>query len=130
MNKNTQKLAVLIFLLALGYPFIVYAVSYSPIPARREEKAAKGLRKKGETVCLFQSGTGDVKKIIVTGDVIAVFREYPEHVFTQVGKIKVILYLSDYYIKGEVAEGEVRAGDVAKKRDAAGLVITDGERCR
>jgi hypothetical protein len=43
------------------------AVSYPVIEDQREEKAAKGIREKGETVCLFQSGTEDVKKTIGIG---------------------------------------------------------------
>jgi hypothetical protein len=105
------------------------AVSPSPIPGERAEKAAKGIKVKGETVCLFQSGTPDVKMAISTGDVLVVYRESESHELKEVGKIKVLSYVGEDYLKGEVVEGELKAGDIAKKGDVASLVISSGDKC-
>jgi hypothetical protein len=114
----------------MGCPLIANAVSVSPIPEQREEKAAKGIREKGEMVCLFHSGTADVKKTIGAGDLLTVYREIEKHDLKEVGKIKVHSYIGEDYLNGEVVEGEVRTGDIAKKGDAASLVISSGDKCK
>jgi hypothetical protein len=129
MKKKMNSAAVVLLVLVFGFPFQTSAVSPSPIPGEREEKAAKGIREKGESVCLFQSGTEDVKKTININDILVVFREGPKHDFREVGKVRVISYVGDDYIKGEVVEGEVQAGDIAKKGDAASLVISSFDKC-
>jgi hypothetical protein len=32
--------------------------------------------------------------------------------------------------KGEVVEGELKAGDIAKKGDVASLIISSGDKCK
>ena len=130
MKKIVQILIVMILSAAIGFPLRVKAVSYSPVPAEREEKAAKGIIEKGEMVCLFQSGTADVKKAININDLIVVYREGPKHELKEVGKIKVLSYAGADYLKGEVVEGEIRTGDVAKKGDVASLVVSSDEKCK
>jgi len=130
MKKIVQILIVMILSAAIGFPLRVKAVSYSPVPAEREEKAAKGIIEKGEIVCLFQSGTADVKKAISVNDVIVVYREGPKQELKEVGKIKVISYSGEDYLKGEVVEGKIKAGDIAKIGDVASLVIAPGDKCK
>lgn len=129
MSRIVSKV-ILSVLVCLGCPLISDAVSFSPIPEQREEKSAKGIREKGEAVCLFQSGTEDVKKTISVHDVLVVFREDPKHEFREVGKVKVLSYAGENYIKGVVVEGEIRTGDIAKKDDAASLVISFEDNCK
>src|SRR5512139_2099831 len=107
---------------SVGLPLRANAVSPSPIPGEREERAAKGIKVTGETVCLFQSGTADVKKAISIGDVLVVYREGPKHELKEVGKIKVLSYSGEDYLKGDVVEGEIKAGDIAKKGEVASLI--------
>jgi len=130
MKKRSWFLVVLFPLVVVGISLRADAVSPSPVPEERAEKAAKGIREKGELVCLFQSGTEDVKKTINVHDVIVVFREGPKHDLREVGKVKVLSYAGDDYIKGVVMEGEVQSGDIAKKGDVAGLVISSEDKCR
>ena len=130
MEKRAQILMVMIFSAAIGFPLLAEAVSFSPVPAEREEKAAKGLIEKGAMICLFQSGTADVKKAISINDVLVVFREGPKHELKEVGKIKVLSYAGEDYLKGEVLEGEIKAGDIAKKGEVASLVISPGDKCK
>lgn len=129
MKKIAELLAVLLILFA-GLPQLVIAVSWSPIEAERVEKAAKGIMEKGAMVCLFQSGTEDVKKAISMGDVLIVYREGPKHELKEVGKIKVLSYSGEDYLKGEVVEGEIKPGDIAKKGEVASLVISPGDKCK
>jgi len=129
MNRIV-RIVILSILLCMGCPPIADAVSVSPIPEQREEKAAKGIREKGEMVCLFQSGTADVKNTISAGDLLTVYREIGKHDLKEVGKIKVHFYIGEDYLKAEVVEGEVRTGDIAKKGDAASLVISSGDKCK
>jgi hypothetical protein len=93
------------------------------------EKAAKGIMGKGATVCLFQSGTADVRKEIHINDILIVYQEHQNHQLNEVGKIKILTYVGGDYLKGEVVEGEVKAGDIAKKGDVATLVISAEDKC-
>ena len=128
MKKIAGLLAVLLILCA-GMPQRVKAVSWSPIQEEREEKAAKGIMVKGTVVCLFQSGTADVKKAININDILPVYRESKSHELKEVGKIKVLSYVGEDYLKGEIVEGELKAGDIAKKGDVASLIISSGDKC-
>jgi hypothetical protein len=129
MKKIGTLLAVLL-ISCMGLPQLANAVSWSPLQEEREEKAAKGIMEKGTIVCLFQSGTAEVKKAISIGDVIVVYREGPKHELKEVGKIKVLSYVGEDYLKGEVVEGELKVGDIAKKGDVASLIISSGEKCK
>jgi hypothetical protein len=53
--KRVNWILVIMFLsLFSGFPLSASAVSPSPIPDEHEERIAKGIKVKGETVCLFQ----------------------------------------------------------------------------
>jgi beta-lactam-binding protein with PASTA domain len=130
MKKIAGIFIVMILSAVVGFPLPSEAVSFSPVPAEREEKAAKGIIEKGAMVCLFQSGTADVKKAISIGDLIVVYREGPKQELKEVGKIKVLSYAGEDYLKGEVVEGEIKAGDIAKKGEVASLVISPGDKCK
>jgi len=129
MAKAMMVCAVLIILL-MGLSQFVSAVSWSPLQEEREEKATKGFMVKGDDVCLFQSGTADVKKTINTNDILPVYRENKAHELKEVGKIKVLSYVGEDYLKREVVEGELKAGDIAKKGDVASLIIVSQDKCK
>jgi hypothetical protein len=128
--KEIAKLLAVLLILCAGLPQLVNAVSWSPLQEEREEKAAKGIMTKGTVVCLFESGTADVKKAINVNDILPVYRESKSHELKEVGKIKVLSYIGEDYLKGEVVEGEVMAGDIAKKGDVASLIISIGDKCK
>jgi len=130
MKKITWILILIVLSSVIGFPMRVYAVSYSPVEEEREKKIAQGFLEVGDIVCMFQSGTPDVKKAINIGDVLVVYRERQKHSLKEVGKIKVLSYSGEDYLKGEVVEGEIKAGDIAKKGEAASLVISSGEKCK
>jgi hypothetical protein len=129
MEKIGKLLAVLL-ISCMGLPQLVNAVSWSPLQEEREDKAAKGIMVKGTVVCLFQSGTADVKMAINISDLLVVYREGPKHALKEVGKIKVLSYVGEDYLKGEVVEGELKAGDIAKKGDVASLIIASENSCK
>ena len=128
--RKIAKLLVVLLISCAGLPQLVNAVSWSPLQEEREEKAAKGLMVKGTVVCLFQSGTADVKKAINVNDILPVYRESKSHELKEVGKIKVLSYVGEDYLKGEIVEGELKAGDIAKKGDVASLIISSGDKCK
>ncbi len=129
MNRFSRYLAVAFILLTMSsWPGIARAVSYSSVVERHEEKIAKGIRERGETVCLFQSGTADVRKEIQIDDVLVVYRETTPKNLSKRGKIKVLSFVGEDYLKGVVVEGEVQTGDIAKKGDAASMVISSEDK--
>ena len=121
---------VVLLALTSGLPFHAQAVSFSPVTGEQEEKQVKGIRGKGGIVCLFQSGTEDVRKTIAIGDILVVYRQGNNHAVLEVGKIRVQSYTRENYMKGEVVDGQVRAGDIAKKGSVASLVIADDGACK
>ena len=130
MNKYARNIVVLLFALVLAWPPAARAVSYSTIQEQREEQTAKGVREKGETVCLFQSGTPDVKSEIKVNDLLVAYRETETHNLVPVGKLKVLSFVGTDYLKAVVVEGEVMTGDIAKKGDVASLVISHEDKCK
>jgi hypothetical protein len=128
--KKIAKLLALLLLVCAGLPQLVNAVSWSPLQEERDEKSAKGIMVKGTIVCLFQSGTADVKKAINVNDILPVYRESKSHELKEVGKIKVLSYRGEDYLKGEVVEGELMVGDIAKKGEVASLIISSGDKCK
>jgi len=130
MKKIVRILTVMILSSVIGFPLLSEAVSFSPFPEEREEKAAKGIMEKGAMVCLFQSGTADVKKAISINNILVVYREGSNHELQEVGKIKVLSYSGEDYLKGLVVEGGIKSGDIAKKGDAASLVISPEDKCK
>jgi len=129
MKKIGMLLAVLL-ISCMGLPLLANAVSWSPLQEEYEENAAKGIMEKGAIICLFQSGTADVKKAIRINDIFPVYRESNTHELKEVGKIKVLSYVGEYYLKGEIVEGELKVGDIAKKGDVASLIISSGDKCK
>jgi len=128
--RKLGKLLAILLVSSLGLPHLVNAVSWSPLEEEREAQTAKGVMVKGAVVCLFQSGTLDVKKAINVNDILPVYRESKSHELKEIGKIKVLSYVGEDYLKGEVIEGEIKAGDIAKKGDVASLIISLGNRCQ
>ena len=128
--KKVKMLFALLLIVCIGLPRLANAISWSPLLEEREENAAKGIMVKGTVVCLFQSGTPDVKTAININDTLSVYRESKSHELTEVGKIKVLSYVGEDYLKGEIVEGEVKAGDIAKKGDVASLIISSEKRCK
>jgi hypothetical protein len=114
----------------MGLPQFVNAVTWPSLQMEHKEKAAKGIMMKGTVVCLFQSGTADVKKVINVNDILPVYRENNSHELKEVGKVKVLYYVGENYVKGEIVEGEIKAGDIAKQGFAAILIVSSDDKCK
>ncbi len=129
--KRVIRILIVLFLSSyVSLPSLANAVSWSPVEEEHAEKAAKGIIEVGAVVCLFQSGTADVKREIHVSDVLVVYRESRNHQLKEVGKIRILSYAGEDYLKGEVIEGELMTGDIAKKGEAASLVISKDDKCK
>jgi hypothetical protein len=119
MNKLVVCLS-LITLLAMATA--VNAVSY-PFPNHGTScMACETVIKAGAKVYLFHSGTDSVKDAIRVNDVLSVYRGYPPDFSpgsTEAGKVRILVPLGDYYFEGEVVEGEMQPGYLAKKGTVA-----------
>ena len=80
----------------------------------------------GETVYLFHSGADEVKRTIHVADILIVHRISLSCQVTTVGRIKVISYIGETYLKGVVIEGQIKPNDIAEKGNVSNLVISAG----
>jgi hypothetical protein len=83
----------------------------------------------GTVVCLFESGTPEIRKGIAINDTLTVYRRNSDSTFYKVGKIVVRSFAEDYYIQGIVIQGQIKEKDVAKKGNIACLVVSLGVPC-
>ncbi len=119
-----MKILAVLLLMAFINPLNVFAVSYSPQLYHVGDRRDVFL--KGDLAYLFYSGTEEARKVIHLNDVLTVYRTKPSCEITEVGKVKIISFVGDIYLKGEVIEGEIRSDDIARKRTVSFLVISAG----
>ena len=119
-----RTMIVLLLVFAISAPLAVFAVSYPAQLYHREERHDKFV--KGATVYMFHSGTEDVKKGIHVNDTLSVYRVTQSCEVVPVGLIKVISFVGETYIKGEVVSGEIKPDDIAKKGNVSCLIISAG----
>lgn len=125
MSKGRREIMFMLLLLfSVSAPLAAFAVSYPVQLYHREVRHEKFV--KGDTVYMFYSGTEDVKKTIHANDTLAVYRTSPSCEATPIGIIKVISFVGETYIKGEVFAGEIKPDDIAKKENVSCLVISAG----
>ncbi len=77
----------------------------------------------GQTVRLFHGGTEEAKKLFCKDETVPIYRYDRNRQKTQVGKVKLGVFVGQEFIDGVVVEGEVRRGDMAVKGSAACLVV-------
>jgi hypothetical protein len=130
MRKSIRSRRVLSFLQALLLlgtaivPLTSYAVSYQPPLFHRQYDHEASM--KGDLVYLFHSGTTDIKRTIHVSDVLPAYRIDTSCEVKEVGKIRILSYVGETYLKGEVVDGEIRPNDIAKKNGISCLVISAG----
>jgi hypothetical protein len=83
----------------------------------------------GTIVCLFESGTDEIRSGIAIHDTLTVYRQKSDSTSIETGKIVVQAFAGDYYIQGIVVQGTIKERDVAKKGTVACLVVSLGEPC-
>ena len=125
-RKITGILSAVLFFLAFIDTVTVFATSYPPAPLYHREDTGEAVRVVGQTVHLFHSGTEEVKRTIHINDILAVFRIDTSCEVKMVGKIRVISYIGETYLKGKVVEGEIKPDDIAKKGNVSCLIISAG----
>jgi hypothetical protein len=123
-----KKLPILLLLIApLIMTSSIYGVTY-PFPKNEPLYLNNGSNVElGTKLYLFHSGMEEVKKTININDVLSVFREYPTDFSMEareVGKVKILSTLGDYYFEGEVIGGYVQPGYVAKKGAVACFITS------
>ncbi len=101
----------------------VLAVSYPPAELYHTQ-GEHAVVMKGGIVFLFHSGTAGVRKAIHVGDILTAYRIDASCEVKEVGNIRVLSYIGETYLKGEVVEGEIRPDDIAKKGNVSCLVIS------
>ena len=116
-----------LLIVPLVMPTVVYAVTY-PFPEKEPSHVkVEAAMTVGTKIYLFHSGTDDVKNAIKVNDVLTVYREYPPDFSLEsmeAGKVRILFPLGDYYYKGEVVEGAVQPGYLAKKGTVACFIIS------
>ena len=121
----------ILFLLLLLVPFAMsttlHAVAY-PFPDNGQTYQKDEPVMKADTkLYLFHSGTEDVKNAIHENDSLTVYRIHPADLSVEtreVGTVRVLKPLGDYYFDGEVIGGEVKSGDLAKKGTVACFITS------
>ncbi len=120
----SRKMNVILLLLAVCIPLKAFAVSYPPQLYHQEERHDKFV--KGETVYMFHSGTDDVRNTIHVNDTLTVYRITPSCEIIPIGIIRVVSFIGETYLKGEVFAGEIKPDDIAKRGNVSCLVISAG----
>jgi hypothetical protein len=123
-----KKLSVLLLIMTpLIMTSSLHAVTY-PFPKNEplylKDGSVLGV---GTKLYLFHSGTEEVKKTINVNDVLTVYREYPPYFSLEteeVGKVRILSTLGEYYCEAEVIEGYVQPSFVAKKGMVACFVTS------
>ena len=123
-KRVSNTVYVILLLLVVCAPLSAFAVSYTPRLYHREVRHDKF--DKGDTVYMFHSGTEDVKKSIHVNDTLSVYRITQSCEVVPIGLVKVISFVGETYIKGEVVNGEIKPDDIAKKGNVSCLIISAG----
>ena len=125
MTKGRMEIIIVVLLVVtICAPLAAFAASYPVQLYHHEVRHDKFV--KGDTVYMFHSGTEDVTKTIHVNDTLAVYRTSRSCEVAPIGIIKVISFVGETYIKGEVFAGEIKPDDIAKKENVSCLVISAG----
>ena len=107
-------------------PLNTFALSYPPAPLYHRLGKATTVMMPGSVIHMFHSGTDEIKNEIRADDILTVYRIGTVCDVKEIGKIKVISYVGETYMSGEVVEGEIKPNDIAKKGKISLLIILAG----
>ncbi len=125
VKRNTGSVVnAILLLLVVCAPLTASAVSYPAQLYHREERHDKFV--KGDTVYLFHSGTDDGRNTVHVNDTMTVYRITSSCEVMAIGIIRVVSFVGETYMKGEVFAGEIKPDDIAKKGTVSSLVISAG----
>jgi hypothetical protein len=129
MNRISATLLSLAVCILTGLPLITYATSYPILEHPPQVIHGEVLLDVGTIVYLFHSGMPDVKTTTFAGEVLPAHRESPCCSVSECGKVKILSYIGNNYIKAVVTEGALRPGDIVKKGAVSYLVTLFGCDC-
>lgn len=127
--KAVEKIQIAVIAACIcAAPAVVIATSFVPeeITGDRTQAAATA----GATVYLFHSNNGAIKNVTGVNDILTVYRENRCGTVMEAGKIKIISFSGDNYLKAEVIEGEIKNGDMAKKGRISYLITPAAFVCK
>jgi hypothetical protein len=129
MKKSMKILTAAMFSYVFIIPVIVTAAPVFPEPLHENGLKTEAMFKIGAHVYLFHSATKEVRSAIRVHDVLTVYRESPCCNLIETGKIKILSFTGNNYIKAQVVEGVIRPGDTVKKGKVSCLVLVSGCDC-
>jgi hypothetical protein len=106
----------------MSIPSTGHAVSYQP--PFRLVPGSGSVVEKGGSVHLFYSGTRDITDTVLSGDIFTVYRIGHSCKMEEVGKVRFVNFVGETYMEAEVIEGELKAGDIAKKGNISCLIVS------
>jgi hypothetical protein len=101
-----------IFFVHFLFPTAVFPAVYYP-----ENEA-------GTPVCLFESGTDEIKRAVAVNDTMIVYRTTTKGTLQKVGKIRVVSIAGNYFIHGVIVSGVLSENDIAIKGSIACIIIS------
>lgn len=126
---KTRLICIILTMLlsaAICTPLNAFALSYPPAPLYHRLGKAATVMTPGSIIHMFHSGTDEIKNAVRADDILIVYRINTSCEVKEVGKIKIISYVGETYLSGEVVEGEIKPNDIAKKGKISLLIISAG----
>lgn len=102
-------------------PLTAPAASYSPSFRLLPDGKAEVV--KGGIVYLFHSETRDIIDTFRIGDIFIVYRINSSCEMEKIGMVKFLKIVGEIYIEAEVIEGDLKAGDIARRNNLSCLVV-------
>lgn len=117
-----MKTLVLVFCLLAVPLSTAFPVTAQAAPGQKAKSEV--VMKIGSRVHLFYSSKVSVQKEVAIGDVLQVYRQMggKDVQPNEVGQVKVLSFIDENYFEAEIVKGEVKVGDIAKKKGASMLV--------
>lgn len=111
---------------------VVLVISGCAGPGAQKQVEAKIVGKtSSNTVRLFHGGSREAKDVFCLNETVPVYREtwenYAVMAYKEVGKVRITRLQGEHYFDAEVVEGEVKDGDIARKKGLGCLVRVPGE---
>ena len=123
MKNNLISICLVVLIIfCVMAPLTASAVSYQPPFHLNPDSGSVVV--KGGSVHLFHSGTRDITSAVHSGDIFTVYRISSSCKMEEVGKVRFVNFVGDTYMEAEVIDGELKAGDIAKKGNISCLMVS------
>jgi hypothetical protein len=121
MNRRTLRPLFLLLAALCTSALPAAAVSYFPLV--HHEPGNETLAQPGMKVYLFHSGTEDARDSLHLGEMLTVMRVQSTCESIDVGKVRLVGFIGDTYLKAEVISGAVKPNDIARFGSVSCLVL-------